>query len=251
MTLHTILIVGCLSQAASPPAGKPAAAAKPSSPAKEKPWEAIPRNRDYPWMTTAGWRALHAEHVARARRGDGDLLFVGDSITQGWLGTAIWRTRFANRTANIGIGGDTTQNVLWRLDHGAVDGLKPKHVVVMIGTNNFGLHQDTPEDVARGVTAIVEKLRGKLPEAKILLVGIFPRDEKPDAPSRGRIRKVNETLAKLADGKSIRFLDLTPELLEPDGRIARDLMPDYLHLSEKGYRLWASAITGYLTGADR
>ncbi len=191
------------------------------------------------------WRELHQRYVARARQGGADVVFLGDSITQGWNENAIWRRHYAPRRAvNFGVGGDRTQNLLWRIDHGTLDGLDPRVVVVLIGTNN--LLDDTPEEIALGIAAVVKRLRTKLPHARILLLGIFPRD---DVPSRSRpsvidvrIAAVNARSARLDDGESVRFLDIGARFREPDGSVPRKLMPDLLHLSLSGYRTWADAM---------
>jgi beta-glucosidase len=116
----------------------------------------------------------------------------------------------------------------------------------MIGTNNFGLNGDPPKDVVRGVVAVVQSLRKKLPKAKVLLLGIFPRDANPKAGIRDSIRKVNEEIARLDDKKNVRFLDIGAKFLAPDGSIAKEVMPDALHLSEKGYEIWADAMNPLL-----
>src|SRR6185295_6725974 len=144
--------------------------------------------------------------------------------------------------ANFGIGGDTTENVLWRILNGEIEGLSPKVVVLMIGTNNFGLEGHQPDAVAKGVATIVQALRKKLPASKILLLGIFPRDEKPETDARKKIKKVNETIAGLEDKKNVRFLDIGAKLSNPDGSLDKAVMPDFLHLSEKGYQIWADAM---------
>jgi beta-glucosidase len=213
---------------------------------KEKPWEPHPRTAGYPWMSTADWKQLHESFLKRAKDGPVDLLFLGDSITQGWggEGKAVWKTEYAPKNAaNFGIGGDTTQNLLWRVTAGGeLAGLKPKVVVVMIGTNNFGLKNDTAEDVAKGVEAVVKAVREKLPESKMLLLGLFPRDAKPDTDFRKRIAATNERIAKLADGKTVVFRDIGDRFLDKSGNLPADIMPDALHLSPKGYGLWADAI---------
>lgn len=210
------------------------------SQAKESPWEPAPRAREYAWMSTAAWKARHEAFLKRAKEGACDLLFLGDSITEGWGNNAVWKKSYAPRNAvNFGIGGDTTQNVLWRIQHGELDGLSPKAVVLMIGTNNFGLHGDKPEDVAKGVAAIVKTLREKRPASRILLLGVFPRDEKPGTGGRKKILELNAELAKIAD---VSYLDIGPKFLAPDGTLQKDVAPDFLHLSEKGYQIWADAI---------
>jgi lysophospholipase L1-like esterase len=195
-----------------------------------------------------GWMSLHEAFLKRAGQGKVNLLFLGDSITQGWAGhddagkgpREVWDRYYGARdAANFGIGGDRTQHVLWRLDHGEVDGIKPKVVVLMIGTNNLG--SDTPAEIADGITAIVQKLRTKLPETKILLLGIFPRGQNPGSV-RERIKAINARIARLDDDKFIHYLDIGRHFLNEDLTISHDVMPDYLHLTRKGYRIWADAI---------
>ena len=149
---------------------------------------------------------LHESFLERAKEGNIDLLFLGDSITQGWANNDVWKRFYAPRNAaNFGIGGDRTQHVLWRLEHGEVDGIHPKVVVLMIGTNNSG--SNTAEEIANGVTAIVKSIREKLPETKILLLGVFPRAEKPGS-IRDKLAAVNAQIAKLDDGKTVKYLDI-------------------------------------------
>ncbi|NLE36388.1 MAG: GDSL family lipase, partial [Pirellulaceae bacterium] len=176
-------------------------------------------------------------------KGNVKLLFIGDSITQGWelAGKDTWKKYYADRDAvNLGIGGDRTQHVLWRLDNGNIDGIEPKLAVVMIGTNNSGAN--TPKEIAEGVAAIVELLRTKLPKTTVLVLGIFPRGADANDARRPVIRKTNARLAKLADGKSVLYEDIGEVFLEPDGTIKREVMPDLLHLSPGSYERWAKAI---------
>jgi lysophospholipase L1-like esterase len=211
--------------------------------AGENAWEPMPRVKEYGWMSTATWKQRHENNLKRAKEGKIDLLFLGDSITEGWGNNAVWQKNYAPlNAANFGIGGDTTQNVLWRITNGELEGVSPKLVVLMIGTNNFGLHGDTPENVIKGITAIITALKAKTPAAKILLMGIFPRDEKPTSPIRAKIKTVNDSIAKLADEKTIRYIDIGPKLANPDGSLSKEIMPDFLHLSEKGYVIWADEI---------
>jgi lysophospholipase L1-like esterase len=179
------------------------------------------------------------------KKGPIDLVFVGDSITNGWRRdpqNTLFNERWGKHNPlNLGIGGDRTQHVLWRLENGEVDGIKPKLVVLLIGTNNLG-NKDTAEDTIAGVQAVVAKLREKLPESKILLLAIFPRADKPELSLEEKVRQANESIAKLDDGgKHIKYLDIGPKFLT-DGKLTKDVMPDLLHLSEKGYQIWADAI---------
>jgi beta-glucosidase len=191
-----------------------------------------------------GWMQRHDAMNARVKQGDVDLIFIGDSITQGWEGAGkeVWEKSYGKRKAvNLGISGDRTQHVLWRLDHGNIDNIKPKAAVIMIGTNNSNYEDNTVAEIAEGVTAIVQKLRKSLPGTKIMLLAIFPRGERPN-PQRGKILQVNQILNKLHDGEHIWFVDFGYKFVEPDGSIPKSLMPDFLHLSPEGYELWAKAI---------
>ncbi len=208
-------------------------------------WEPAPRAKEYAWMSVATWKQLHTGHLARTKRGDVDVAFLGDSITQGWggAGAKVWKERYEPlRAANYGIGGDTTREVLYRVNDGVLDGIKPKAVVVMIGTNNFGLAGDSPADVARGVGAVVSAVRTKAPDAKVLLLGIFPRDKAAGTVNRKKIAETNAAIEKLADGKAVIYRDIGQAFLAADGTLPPDVMPDALHLSEKGYGIWADAI---------
>ncbi len=197
----------------------------------------------------AGFMSAHEKFVATAKEGKAQVVFLGDSITAGWGGNGkeVWATAFGQWTpANFGIGGDRTQHVLWRIQNGELDGIKPKAAVIMIGTNNTG--NDPAEGIAKGVTKIVETVRAKLPATKILLLAIFPRGEKPTSPEkanpgRDKIKQVNAILAKLDDKKSVFFLDIGEKFMQPDGTITKEIMPDFLHLSPAGYQIWADAIT--------
>lgn len=224
----------------------------------EDPAVPAPRAIDYEWMSIARWQEMHAADVAIAAKGGVDLLFVGDSITEGWEWNdgEHWKKHFVPLgAANFGIGGDTTQNVLWRLENGAVGGLRPKVVVLLIGTNNLGRENATPADAARGVEAVVAKLRSAFPAAKIVVHGVFPCDASPQAEIRGRVAAVNERLRAL-DGRDglVVVRDLGPIFLEPDGTISPAVMPDGLHLSPEGYRRWAAELVplvGGLLGSGR
>ena len=180
--------------------------------------------------------------------GDYDVEFIGDSITQGWEtapprgGTNVWEEFYGKRKViNFGVSGDRTQHVLWRFENGQLDGIKAKVAVVMIGTNNSNKNDNTEDDILQGVTAIVEDIRKRQPDTKILLLGIFPRG-KTFSTQRGKILQVNEALARLDDGKHIFYLDFGPQFIENDGSISRSIMPDALHPNETGYKIWANAM---------
>ena len=188
---------------------------------------------------------LHRRFLQRAQQGGVDLLFLGDSITQGWNDNDVWKRFYGPRNAaNFGIGGDRIQHVLWRIQNGELEGIEPRVVVLMIGTNNAD--NATAGEITQGITAIVQGLRKRLPKTKILLLGIFPRDDQRIAPIRDeihqRLESVNREIAKLDDGSIVRFLDISKSFLNEDGTISREIMPDFLHLSRKGYRIWADAI---------
>lgn len=189
------------------------------------------------------WMDRHESMNARVKQGNVDLILIGDSITHGWegAGKGVWDEFYGKRNAvNLGIGGDRTQHVLWRLDNGNIEGISPKLAVLMIGTNNA--NSDTPEQIVEGVKAIVDKLRAKLPETKVLILAIFPRGANNDDPRRQVNMKANEIIAKLADGKMIRYLDFGQKFLKEDGTLTKDVMPDLLHLNAASYRIWAESI---------
>ena len=159
----------------------------------------------------------------------------------------MWARHYAHRNAiNLGIGGDRTQHVLWRLENGNLTGLKPKAAVVMIGTNNSNGEDNTPEQIVDGVRAIVDKLRAKLPGTKVLLLAIFPRSENFSV-QRGKLAQINQVLQRAADSQNVIWVDFGHRFLNDDGTMPRDLMPDYLHLSKRGYEIWAESIEAQLS----
>lgn len=193
----------------------------------------------------ASCKDRHNRFNAISKQGEAQLVFLGDSITQGWEGEgkAQWEKSWSPlKAANFGIGGDRTEHVLWRLDNGNYDGLKAKLTVLMIGTNNTGHRMDPAADTAAGVKAIVERLRAKQPQMKILVLGVFPRGEKPDDAKRVRTTEINNIISKLDDGKNVFYMDVTSAFVPADGVLSREIMPDHLHLSPRGYELWATAI---------
>jgi lysophospholipase L1-like esterase len=208
----------------------------------------MPAPRDEKWV------ARHEGFVQEARKGGIDILFLGDSITDGWrnTGSNVWNKYYAPRhAANFGIGGDRTQHVLWRMEKGELDGIKPKVVVLLIGTNNTGKEKDTgkicntvPETI-EGVRTVVKELRAKLPDSKILLLAIFPRGTL-DNPQRAQVALINTVIAKLDDGRMVKFLDISPKFLEADGTLSTNIMPDLLHPNEQGYQIWAEAMKSTL-----
>jgi lysophospholipase L1-like esterase len=191
-----------------------------------------------------GWVKRHESFLERAKQGEVNVLFLGDSITQGWEGSGkeVWKEHFEPlKAANFGIGGDRTQHVLWRITEGKeLEGIQPKVCVLMIGTNNLG--SNTNEQIVEGISAIVKELTTRRPNMKVLLLGVFPRGMKADDKNRDRIKQINQQIAKLDDGKQVRFLDIGDKFLEKDQSLSKDIMPDFLHLSKKGYQIWAEAI---------
>ena len=180
---------------------------------------------------------------AKQNPGDYDIEFIGDSITQGWerAGQNVWQEYYGGRKAiNLGVGGDRTEHVLWRFNHGQLDGIKAKVAVVMIGTNNSNNQDNTEAEILTGVEAVVGQIRIRQPETKILLLGIFPRGHTFSA-QRGKILQVNQALARLDDGTNIIYMDFGSKLIENDGTISKSIMPDFLHPNEAGYRIWAAA----------
>jgi lysophospholipase L1-like esterase len=197
-------------------------------------------------MPDANWMKRHDSFVEIAKKGDIDLLLMGDSITDGWRGKgkAVYEKYFPQlKTANFGIGGDKTEHVLWRLQNGEMEGYTPKAVMLMIGTNNIGNAPiNTPEETAAGVEAIVKTMRGKWASAKILLLAVFPRDEKPDGTKRQATVAINKSISKLGDGKNVVYLDINDKFLTKDGMLTTEMMKDRLHPEVAGYQIWAEAV---------
>lgn len=223
----------------------PARAQDAAKDAENKPQSVRPEVQNAEWAVQ-WWMPRHEEKLKeKANLKNCQLVWIGDSITHGWEGEGkeLWNARFAKFDAlNLGFSGDRTEHVLWRLQHGAVEGLNPKLVVVMIGTNNAGHRQERSEETAAGVEAIVRELRERLPDSKILLLGIFPRGALPKDPMRQLNDKTNTMISKLADGDKIVFLDISPKFLDKDGKLPAEIMPDLLHPNKQGYGIWADAI---------
>lgn len=198
------------------------------------------------------WQQKHQRinEEARAAGRKAALIFVGDSITAGWRaeGKAIWQARYGrHRALNLGIGGDQTGHVLWRLEHGNLAGLAPRLAVVLIGVNNAFSRQHSAAQIAAGVGAVVQTLRRRLPGARVLVLGIFPCGQTRTGRLRGKVAAINTLIAGLADGQRVHYLDLGSAFMSRDGSIQQEVMYDYLHLTERGYRIWADAMTPTLT----
>lgn len=202
------------------------------------------------------WHARHAR-VMEAKSGiQPEIVLIGDSITHFWggepsdapaRGPLAWRALFGKSPVlNLGFGWDRTQNVLWRIDHGELDGINPRAVVIHIGTNNTSTtpnaRANTAAEIAEGIAAICARVKEKLPAARIILMAIFPREEKPEAPRRVLINETNRLLARYAADNRIPFIDIGPDLLNPDGTLGRAMMSDFCHPTEAGYQIWADAL---------
>ena len=209
------------------------------------PYIAAPR----PWSKDK-WLAQHAAFVARAKQGGIDVIFLGDSITENFAtrGKDAWQSEIASLgdVADFGIGGDRTQFVLWRAQHGELAGSDARVVVLMIGTNN--LASATPRNIAGGVAAIVSAVKAALPHATIVLNAILPRGDRDD-PLRAKVADVNARIATLANGRTIRWLDAGAGFVDAGGNPRPELMPDKLHPSAAGYDVWAAALRPVLLDA--
>jgi lysophospholipase L1-like esterase len=203
----------------------------------------------------------HTQLLEKARRGGIDVYFLGDSITRRW-GTSDaqykpflenWRQNFFGWNAgNFGWGGDTTQNILWRLENGELDNVNPKIIVLLAGTNNVGNLSPQNDiaaraaDIAKGIKAILDVCRQKAPDAVVVLTGIFPRND--NMAVMPLIKKINKNIAKFTDGKKIRFLDINKKLADKNGKLRAGMtVADGLHLDVKGYQVWADALKPIFT----
>jgi lysophospholipase L1-like esterase len=214
---------------------------------------------DQPVMRTDANSALaHQQMVENLKKGRIDVYFTGDSITRRWRASDYpqfltnWNENFFGwNAANFGWGGDAVQNIQWRLQNGELDGVHPKVIVLLAGTNNLG---NTPAsdakvaDITQGIKALVDTMREKAPKATIIVMGIFPRNDgiRPTAVIAS-INKINENLAKLANGKTIRYLNINAKLADSNGKLFEGMTVDRLHLSLGGYQVWADALKPLLT----
>lgn len=211
---------------------------------EHRPTTVMPVPQEASW-----WHQRHERILERIRHQPVELVFLGDSIIQGWEdeGRRVWDRYYTDgRALNLGFDSDRVEHLLWRLEQGELEGLAPKVAIVLIGTNNAGQRRDRPEDTAEGIRTLVSTLRTKLPKTKVLLLAIFPRGATPQDPFRTLNDAVTEQIARLADHRQVFFLDLRSLYLDPEGRVRRDLMPDLLHPNEEGYRRWAVGMEGTL-----
>ncbi len=203
------------------------------------------------------WWRRHAEELDLGPKLDPDIVLIGDSITHFWYGPPLatrqggpraWAKTFGDRRVlNLGFGWDRTENVLWRLDHGELDGLRPRLVVLNIGTNNFSQTRNSransPEEVAAGIRAICDQVQRRCPGARLVVMGVFPRGRSPRGRYRPVIAKLNGILAQELSGRpNTTFLDIGARFLQPDGSISPAIMPDALHPSDRGYAIWGRAL---------
>jgi lysophospholipase L1-like esterase len=195
----------------------------------------------------------HAQLLEKARTGRIDIYFEGDSITRRWGATdypeflAHWKQSFFGwNAANFGWGADTIQNILWRLNNGELDGVHPKVIVLLAGTNNVGNmvnpggEVEKVADITKGMEAVIRIMREKAPEATIIVMGIFPRND--NMAVLPTISRINDNLAKLADGKRVRCLNINDKLADADGRLFDGMMKDKLHPAIQGYQVWADSL---------
>jgi len=208
--------------------------------------------KEHWWKDPEMWFHRLQKHrcAISAANGEFDAVFLGDSITAGWEGNGKKILEELGQTYRIlplGIGGDRVQHNIWRVRNGEFDGYKTKLVTLMIGTNNN--YGDKPEAVVAGIRVLLDEIRAKQPQAKILLHPIFPRGEKPTDKMRIQNEAVNAAIRKFADGKVVVWVDFNEKLMRADKTISKELMPDYLHPLEEGYRIWAEAIRPYLKEA--
>jgi beta-glucosidase len=191
------------------------------------------------------WMPRHEQKLAEEGRESAEILLIGDSITHGWenTGKEVWEQYFGEYgTYNIGYSGDRTENVLWRFEHGEIDGIHPEVAVVMIGTNNTGHRQDSPECTAKGVELIVDRLNEKLPDTHILLLAIFPRNDSQNGEFKKLNAEINERIESLGERENFTFLNYNTAFLDDNGTLPESIMPDLLHPNEEGYKIWAEVM---------
>jgi lysophospholipase L1-like esterase len=201
------------------------------------------------------WVKRHAENVEQMSKGDIELLLIGDSITHAWGNHKELYEKFFGeyKPINLGFSGDQTAHVLWRLDHLPLDKISPKVAMIMIGTNNIG-HRDgsTPKEAAEGIVAIVRKLQTQYPRLKIIVLKVFPRDEKPDGEYRKKVNEINTALpAMLSRIPNVRLVDINAGFLDKDGILPKDIMGDFLHPGKEGYEYWGQTIAPVIKSTFR
>jgi lysophospholipase L1-like esterase len=210
------------------------------------------------------WWERHEQVLKLKDAVNPEIVLIGDSLTHFWGGepqSAIangpkaWEDLFSRyRVLNLGFGWDRTQNVLWRLEHGELSGLSPKMVIVNIGTNNtsetVNARSNTPDELKEAIREIFARIRIAAPQANLVLMAVFPCEEKPEHPRRKLIAAINERYAAFAAEEDITFVDIGPKLLQPDGTLTRETAPDFCHLTEQGYQVWTHALRPLLPPPD-
>ncbi|MDR0520381.1 MAG: GDSL-type esterase/lipase family protein [Planctomycetaceae bacterium] len=191
------------------------------------------------------WVKRQAENTEQMNKGDVELLLIGDSITHGWDKQKELYDKFFGKykPINLGFGGDQTQHVLWRLDHLPLDKIQPKVAQIMIGTNNIGTKTTTPKEAAEGIAAIVKKLQTQYPKLQIIVLKVFPRDEKPDGERRKRVEEINSYLPAMLKGlKNVELVDINAGFLDKEGNLPKTIMKDFLHPGKEGYEYWGGKV---------
>jgi lysophospholipase L1-like esterase len=196
--------------------------------------------------SAADFMKAHERLLARTKQGNIDLLLLGDSLTQFWekYPDAFDKAFGDYKPANYGVAGDRVENLQWRIENGELEGLKPKVILLMIGTNNTGIN--SADQIAAGISHTVQTLRSKCPDARILLLSILPRAREGEEAKSDAINSVNSALSKLDDGNNVKYIDLAAKFRNADGKIPRDLMVDGMHLTGKGYAIWGDTLEDVL-----
>lgn len=197
-------------------------------------------------LSSSWWKQRHIKANKLAEKHQYDILFIGDSITQGWEnpGKNTYHKYYTNRKIlNLGFSGDRTQHVIWRLLNGNLKNQKrAKLAVIMIGTNNTGHSKQAPHQTAAGIEKIISLVKAGCPQAKILLLGVFPRSPQPTDQMRLINEAINKRISKLHDGDTIHYLEIDDFLLNDQRILTKEIMPDALHPRQKGYNIWAEAM---------
>ena len=210
------------------------------------PLSIIPTERNEDW-----WQQRHQQKTAELQAVNQpiELLFLGDSITHAWEveGEEYWQQYFVHRKAfNLGYAGDRTEHLLWRIQNGEINNLSPKWVVLLIGTNNAGHRHDSPQEIAAGIKAILDELKQRLPNSKILLMAIFPRSRNKSKRMRKRVDSANMLMKEYSDEKQVLWLDINHHFLSDEGVLLESVMPDLLHPNSAQYYIWAKAVLSFI-----
>jgi beta-glucosidase len=202
------------------------------------------QNKDYPhgW-----WLQRHRSKLSeiKAAKAPPQIVFIGDSITQGWeeSGLTTWKKYFKSLNAiNLGFNGDCTEHVLWRIEQGELDNMNPSIIIMMIGTNNAGHRKEDPQHTFLGIKAILSRIRQKQPNAQTVLLAIFPRGQFTNDPLRKMTSETNALIRQLADNKHIHYLDINEKFLTEDGELTKEVAEDFLHINAQQYDVWAKAM---------